>query len=74
MQNFEEGNIVKFIKVEEDFDNPRYFGIIIEKAYQYPEYRYKILWFDETFDSTMLSYHEGWMQDCVKNLTDKLSS
>jgi len=68
-QNFEESDFVKFISLADDKDNPRYFGIITEKIFLHPEHRYKIMWFDETFDSIMLSYHDSWMQENVVNLT-----
>lgn len=68
-QNFEESDFVKFISFADDKDNPRYFGIVAEKTYLYPEYRYKVMWFDETFDSMALSYHDSWMQENVVNLT-----
>jgi hypothetical protein len=68
-QNFEEGDFVRFITNTYDSEHPRFLGIIIEQMYQYPEYRYKIMWFDETFDSLAISYHESWMQQNVFNLT-----
>lgn len=68
-QNFEQSDFVKFISYADDKDNPKYYGIIAEKTYLYPEYRYKIMWFDESFNSMVISYHESWMQENVINLT-----